>query len=83
MTGHAFFYLGLSLMRIHEMDVVRCKEWRIFPGLSQLNDKVGLTVFTFAHVPLFFVLFYLLTKQGSESLIIGLNYFFINKVAVW
>jgi len=36
---NALFYLALSFMIIHEMDAVRCREWRIFPGLSRLNES--------------------------------------------
>jgi len=50
MTEHLFFYLGLSLLLMHEMDAIRCKEWRIFPGLSMLSDKVGHIVFLFLHI---------------------------------
>ncbi|WP_394341844.1 DUF6713 family protein [Sphingobacterium corticibacter] len=37
MAGHVFFYLGLSLLIMHEMDAIRCREWRIFPGLFKLE----------------------------------------------
>lgn len=49
-----FFLLGLAFILLHEMDAIRCKEWRIFPGLSFLDDKKGFTIFLFAHVPLFY-----------------------------
>lgn len=58
MTHHFFFYLGLSFMLMHEMDAIRCKEWRIFPGLSSLSDKVGQVVFIIVHLPLFLALFW-------------------------
>lgn len=77
MTGHEFFYTGLSLMLMHEMDAVRCKEWRILPGLSLLNDRLGYFVFMLAHLPLFFFIFYKLIKVDNESFITGLNIFFI------
>ena len=47
-----FFYLGLSFLIVHEMDAVRCREWRILPGLSSLGNKTGLIVFLVAHIPL-------------------------------
>lgn len=37
MTENIFFYLGLSLLTMHEMDAIRCKEWRIFPGLDWIS----------------------------------------------
>ncbi len=72
-----FFYVGLSLLIIHEMDAIRCKEWRLFPGLSLLNDKLGFMVFTIAHIPLFVWLLHGLSKAGNDAFITGLNYFFV------
>lgn len=78
MTEHIFFYLGLSFLVMHEMDAIRCKEWRIFPGLSMLSDKVGHIVFIFAHVPLFYFVFWKLAhSQNIEAFIYGLNIFMI------
>lgn len=61
-----FFLLGMTLIFIHELDAIRCKEWRIFPGLSLLNDKNGMIVFIFAHIPLIFWILYEV-KSGSEQ----------------
>jgi hypothetical protein len=36
---------------MHEMDAIRCKEWRIFPGLSLLSNKLGHIVFFFCSYP--------------------------------
>lgn len=59
------FYIGITLMILHEMDAIRCKEWRILPGLSLLTDKMGHLVFMVAHIPIFFFLFLKLTN-GSD-----------------
>ncbi len=68
MAEDTFFYLGLSLLTMHEMDAIRCREWRIFPILSMLSDKAGYIVFVFAHIPLFFFIFYQLTyNQDPEG----------------
>ncbi|MBK7304424.1 MAG: hypothetical protein IPN15_00685 [Saprospiraceae bacterium] len=78
MTGHILFYLGLSLLTMHEMDAIRCREWRIFPGLSMLSDKLGHIIFVFAHIPLFFFIFWQLThSQDIEAFIKGFNIFMI------
>ncbi len=78
MPSHFFFYLAVSFILIHEMDAVRCKEWRIFPILSLLDDKSGFQVFMFAHIPLFFFLLWVLLGQESPTYWIrGLNFFFI------
>lgn len=72
-----FFYIGLSFLIIHEMDAIRCREWRLFPGLPLLNDKMRFMVFTIAHIPLFIWILYGLSKTGNEAFITGLNYFFV------
>ncbi|MFN3840736.1 MAG: DUF6713 family protein [Cyclobacteriaceae bacterium] len=83
MNSEIFFYLGLSAMLIHEMDAVRCKEWRIFPGLSLLNDNWGFRLFMIAHVPLFCLLFWGLMAEGNPAqLKFGLDIFFIVHVGL-
>lgn len=83
MTGHIFFYLGLSLIVMHEMDAIRCKEWRIFPGLSMLSDKIGHIVFLFLHIPLFYFVFWKLSQsQDVEAFIYGFNIFMIVHLAL-
>lgn len=78
MSEHIFFYLGLSLILMHEMDAIRCREWRIFPGLSLLEEKIAFPIFMLAHIPLyFFPLYYLQIQSDPSALINGLNYFFI------
>lgn len=78
MPSHFFFYLALSFIIIHEMDAVRCKEWRIFPLVALLDDKTGFQVFMLAHIPLFYLLLWgLMDQENPSSLILGLNYFFI------
>jgi len=71
-----FYLLGLTFILIHEMDAIRCKEWRIFPGLSFLNDKVGLIVFVFLHIPLFYWIL-LETQMNNEKFRIGFDFFLI------
>lgn len=65
-------------MFMHEMDAIRCREWRIFPGLSLLNDDWGFKVFIVAHIPLFYFLFNgLMAKDTQADFIRGLDIFFI------
>lgn len=65
------------------MDAIRCKEWRIYPGLSLLSNKPGQLIFIFAHIPLLFILFYLLTSPAdNSSFIIGLDIFMIIHIAL-
>ncbi len=77
MTNHAFFYLGLSLIMMHEMDAIRCREWRIFPGLSFLNDHLGFNVFMLAHVPLYYYVFSSLQGENKESFMYGFSVFLV------
>ncbi len=51
------FSIGLALILLHEMDAMRCHEWRIFPGLSQLSERTGFFLFMVLHIPLFVVIF--------------------------
>lgn len=76
MIAHTFFYLALVLFFMHEMDAIRCKEWRIFPGLSLLNERWGYPVFMLAHIPLFLLLIWVIA-QPSENFIIGFDMFSI------
>jgi len=64
------FLLGLIFILIHEMDAVRCHEWRIFPGLSSLSDRAGMILFMFAHIPIFYWIL-----NAFDSLILNEGYF--------
>ncbi len=78
MTTHPFFYLGLSFLVMHEMDAIRCKEWRIFPGLSLLNDAVGQVLFLFLHLPIYYLIFWHLSYSPNlEEFVQGFNIFFV------
>ena len=60
------------------MDAVRCREWRIFPGLSLLDDRRGFIAFIFAHVPIYFFIF-ITIHSGNDisSFVAGFNVFLI------
>ncbi len=74
MQTSAYFLLGLSFIFLHELDAIRCKEWRILPGLSFLNDRVGYIVFAFAHIPLFYWII-VQTIEHSRSFMKGFDIF--------
>jgi len=38
------------------MDAIRCKEWRIFPVTSRMDDEAGYLAFTALHIPLYALL---------------------------
>jgi len=71
-----FFILGTVLILLHEIDGVRCKEWRIFPGLSSLRDSIGIKLFIFVHIPLFYWLL-IEIQSGNEQFILGFDVFLI------
>jgi len=79
MMNSLFFFVALSLMLTHEMDAIKCREWRIFPLTSRLDDSRGYWVFTAVHVPLYLLLFWaLFTPDGlNHALMRGLDLFFV------
>lgn len=79
MTSHLFFLLGFCLLLTHEMDAIRCKEWRIFPFTSKMGDETGYLTFTAVHIPLYALLIWGLFGGGdvNRALIVGLDAFFI------
>ncbi len=56
MTSHFFFLLGFCFLLVHEMDAVRCREWKILPGLNRMEEEAGYLAFTALHVPLYTLL---------------------------
>ncbi|CAA9569324.1 MAG: hypothetical protein AVDCRST_MAG19-2609, partial [uncultured Thermomicrobiales bacterium] len=78
MPDHPFFLLGLAFLLAHEMDAIKCKEWRLFPVTSGMGDEAGYRVFTGVHVPLYALLFWGLTGGGEDpGLIVALDLFFV------
>jgi len=69
-------FINISLLILHEMDAIHCQEWKMFPFLRKLSDKVGYLVFLIAHLPLFFVILFLFEYQ-FEILFWILNIFLI------
>ncbi len=72
-----FFMLGLSLLLVHELDAVRCREWRIFPGLSSLSDEWGFRLFVLLHVPLLYALLGAVAAGPGATLVVVLDVFYI------
>ncbi len=80
---NTLFYYGLSFMIVHEMDAVRCREWRIFPGLSQLNESLAFKIFLLAHIPVFLTLFWVLkTSEDISGVVFWLDIFFMIHVVL-
>jgi hypothetical protein len=72
-----FFMLGLALLLVHELDAVRCHEWRMFPGLSALSDRWALRLFMLLHIPLLYVLLGAVAAGPDPAWAVGLDYFFV------
>ncbi|MEM8846843.1 MAG: DUF6713 family protein [Bacteroidota bacterium] len=78
MTTDFLFYMGLTLLAMHEMDAIRCKEWRIFPGLSLLKSSTGYLIFMLIHIPIFYFIFWKLSiRQPNDGFIFGMDIFMI------
>lgn len=60
------FYMGLALLLTHELDAIKRHEWRIFPGLSNLNDNLSYYLFIVLHIPLFILIFWLLCHPSEN-----------------
>lgn len=62
------FILNISLLFVHEMDAIRCKEWKMFTLLKELREELGYTIFTVIHIPIyFFILLFLMTAFKEFS----------------
>jgi hypothetical protein len=82
--NHPFFLLGFCFLLVHEMDAIRCKEWRVFPLTSRMDEELGYLVFTAVHIPLYALLLWGL-YGGDDSgrwLIVGLDTFFVVHVGL-
>ena len=83
MGDRLFFFLALSFMLAHEMDAIRCREWRIIPGLSYLPDAKGFRLFILAHVPLYYVMLWaVIAGPDRAEVMVGLDIFFIVHLAL-
>ena len=77
--SHHLFLLGFCFLLAHEMDVVRAKEWKIFPVLSTMKDEAGYVLFTVLHIPMYALLIWGIYGGGNvnRGLMIGLDLFFV------
>ncbi|OEC01144.1 hypothetical protein GY31_12500 [Lysinibacillus sphaericus] len=73
----ALFLLNLSLFLLHEMDAIRCSEWRMFVILKDMEDEKAYKVFTLIHIVLYIIIFLLLFSQYQTILFWTLDLFFI------
>ncbi|WP_417145062.1 DUF6713 family protein [Raoultibacter massiliensis] len=60
---HIIFALGFSLLLIHEMDAIRCKEWNMFTGLKTMKEESAFRFFLVLHLPLYVLAITLLISR--------------------
>jgi hypothetical protein len=63
MIEEILLFTNLSLLILHEMDAIHCKEWKLFGFLSKLPDSTGRIIFSILHLPLFIIIFFLIEYQ--------------------
>ena len=74
--GNPWALLGLAFLFTHELDAIRCEEWRMLPMLHLFELNLGYAVFTALHVPLFFAVIQgVCSKATSDRVIHKLNFF--------
>lgn len=65
--GDLLFFLGVSLLFLHEMDAIDKKEWRLLFVLRRLPDSGALRWFIGMHLPLFVGLLALVAAGPSPT----------------
>jgi len=80
MINDMLFYLGIALFLTHELDAIQRHEWRIFPVIRKLKDEIAYYWFTILHIPLFFLLLWLMYHPSESTRFwfqISMDVFFI------
>jgi len=49
------------------MDAIRRKEWKMFLILKDMADETAYRIFTLAHLPLYFIVFYIMVSENPLS----------------
>lgn len=76
MIEKILLFTNLSLLILHEMDAIHCKEWKMVAFLNKLPDSKGRTIFSILHLPLFITILFLIEYQ-FETLFWILNIFLV------
>lgn len=67
MTAQWLLTLNVALFVIHEMDAVRRIEWRMIFPINRLPDVTAHNVFCALHLPLFGLLFWMLSLPADQT----------------
>jgi len=76
MLEQILIFTNLSLLVMHEMDAIHCKEWKIFIFFENISDRKGYLIFSILHFPLFIAILFL-TKYQFEIMFWILNIFLV------
>ncbi len=68
-TNTILLALIISLLLLHEMDAIRTKEWKMFIILKDMTDETAYKIFLFAHLPLYFLVIFLILHNNSNILL--------------
>ncbi len=60
MFENILIFTNLSLLILHEMDAINCKEWKMFLFLNKLPEQKARTIFSILHLPLLVIILFLL-----------------------
>jgi hypothetical protein len=81
-----WFLLGCCFLLVHEMDAVRCHEWRMHPFFSWIEEAKAYWAFTLVDVPLYLLLFWAVIDSGDSGqnlrVVFCLNAFFVVHAAL-
>lgn len=81
MISDLIFNTAVALLFTHELDAIRCHEWRIFAFLRPLGDRLAYQVFVLAHLPLF-VWFLWMAAHPAGWFEVGVDLFLIIHVGL-
>ncbi len=59
------FYIGLALFLTHQLDAIRCHEWRLLPGLRHLEDGKASRILIVSHIPVLVILLWFISYTNS------------------
>jgi len=71
----ALLFLTIGFLAVHELDAIRCHEWRLFPLTAPLSETNGERVFVWLHIPYFVFLAWIGASGASSGPAVALSVF--------
>lgn len=65
------FLLALVFLLVHELDAVRCREWRFFFARFDVADATGARLFVALHAPALVVVLWWLSSPALQAALAG------------